>query len=210
MSPPPLTSQTDEGSNQSSSTHLSEDGIEDEAMDDDDDDDFLSPPSTIAEEDDDLEEFDFDKQPPVKCPLIDEDLGPPIKPTGTISLFTMEDRSHDVTGVAIDFTKPSMWEDEVNSRGIGKSCQMTPTAAAATDERTHTMQYLMSNTDLLAEVLKQMESGSGTSIESAVASVPSIPDATSKSMSTKNSTAAKKKRKRKSKAGNNSGTSKKQ
>lgn len=63
MSP---TSHIDEGSTQSAATYFS--GA-----------DSL----TSIKERGNAEEFNFDK-PPVKCPIFEEDLGPPIKPQGTI------------------------------------------------------------------------------------------------------------------------------
>lgn len=79
-------------------------------------------------------ETEENKPPQKYLPIDDEvDLGPPIKPKG------------------IDFTKELSWEDE-EEQGL------FPGGKTTMNEKNHTMAYLLSRPNLLAEVVKQMES----------------------------------------------------
>lgn len=76
-------------------------------------------------------ETEENKPPQKYLPIDDEvDLGPPIKPKG------------------IDFNKDFSWEEE----------GLFPGGKTTTNEKNHTMAYLLSRPNLLAEVVKQMES----------------------------------------------------
>lgn len=119
----------EEGSNQSAST---QDGG-----------DVVSPSKS-----DDYEEIDFEKYLPVKDLALDEDFGPPIKPTGLFLSFSLFFSHESQPG--IDFTKSMEWETDTFIEG-----KVNPTK---TDERTSTLQYLLSNADLLAEALRTLDS----------------------------------------------------